>query len=140
MARALILFLLLQLPGMARAQLPVPPSEVVRIQEVIASQVMAFREGDLEEAFSFAAPGIQATFGNPQTFGVIVERGYGQIFSTLDFNFEDTLGNELQPIQAVRFTGTDLTAVMAFYFMELQPDREWRIAGVSLQPLADQAI
>ncbi len=141
MVRSLLLLIaLLNLPALGRAQMPVPMSEVARIQTVISLQVEAFRAGDLERAFSFAAPSIQKTFGDSQAFGRMVEQGYGQIFSAFDFSFIGTLGTQDAPIQLVRFTGTDLTAVMAFYFMELQSGGQWRIAGVQLSTVPDQVL
>ena len=143
----LLLFLLLSSP-LARAQatdqepgyLLLPPSEISRIHGVISSQVEAFRAGDLETAFSFAAPRIRQVFGTPQVFGQMVEQGYGQIFSTLDFEFVELVGTVQSPVQVVAFTGTDLTTILAFYFMELQPEGVWRIGGVQIAAAEEQAI
>ncbi len=140
MVRPRFFLVLLCVPSFAWGQLPVPPSEVARIQTVISSQVEAFRDGDLDRAFSFAAPSIQRTFGDSQTFGRMVEQGYGQIFSAFEFSFVGTVGSQDAPIQLVRFTGTDLTAVMALYLMELQPGGQWRIAGVQLGTVPEQVL
>ena len=137
-----LIFLLFAAPGSFAQvrELILPPSEISRIQATIAAQVDAFRAGDVETAFTFAAPGIQATFGTPEVFGTMVAHGYGQIFSTLDYEFQDLIGTQRQPIQVVAFTGTDLTSVIAFYAMELQPDGQWRIGGARIIPAEQQAI
>ena len=118
----------------------IPPSEISRIQTVIASQVQAFRQGDIEAAYSYAAPGIQAAFPSPEIFGFMVEQGYGPIFSTYRYQFLDVIGTPYEPVQVVQFTGTDLTTAMAFYLMEIQPDGQWRIAGVQIQGLPQQGV
>ena len=143
MTRFLIALALLFMVPMGHAQdteLHLPPEDMRGIENTIASQVAAFRAGDMETAFTYAAPNIQATFGTPEVFGMMVERGYGQIFSTLDYEFQRLIGTPAQPIQVVAFTGTDLSSVIAFYVMELQPDGHWRIAGVQIIPAEQQAI
>ena len=112
----------------------------MRIHGVIAAQVAAFRAGDLDEAFSYAAPNIQATFGDAQTFGLMVEQGYEQIFATRDYEFVDLIGTMDSPIQVVSFVGEDLTSVMAFYFMKISSTGQWRIAGVQSREIDRQAI
>ena len=119
---------------------PIPAGEIDRIQRVIASQVQAFREGDLETAYGFAAPGIQQLFPSPEIFGAMVERGYGQIFSAYRYEFLDMRGTAQTPVQLVQFIGTDLAIALAFYLMETQPDGQWRIAGVHIQNLPQQGV
>lgn len=118
----------------------IPPSEINRIQGVIASQVAAFRQGDIEAAYSYASPGIQEVFPTPEIFGFMVESGYGQIFNTYRYEFLDVIGSVYEPIQVVQFTGADLTTALAFYLMEIQPDGQWRIAGVQIQGLAELGV
>ena len=121
------------------AYLLLPPSEIRLIHATIASQVAAFRRGDIETAFEFASPGIQQTFGNPETFGQMVQKGYGQIYSTFNFRFDELIGTMDAPVQVVYFTGTDLSVVVAFYAMRLIPGEGWRIDGVQIYPLNQQA-
>ena len=122
------------------AYLILPPSEINRIHGVIGGQVAAFRQGDMARAFSYAAPDIQRTFGDPDRFGTMVAQGYGPIFAAFRFEFIALIGTRDQPIQVVNFVGEDLTSVTALYLMELQPDGQWRIAGVQITPTSQQAI
>ena len=42
------------------------------VHHTISSQIGAFKKNDVEEAYTFAAPNIQAQFPNPDTFGLMV--------------------------------------------------------------------
>ncbi|MED5518934.1 MAG: DUF4864 domain-containing protein, partial [Pseudomonadota bacterium] len=60
---ALSLLLAAALP--ARAETP-SAADAAAFQKVIAAQVAAFQADKWEVAFSYAAPRIQAMFGNPE--------------------------------------------------------------------------
>ena len=49
-------------------------SEMVR--NTISSQIEAFKENNIEKAYTFAAPNIQAQFSTPEVFGSMVQNGY----------------------------------------------------------------
>lgn len=139
---AVLFFVLIGARGFAQGEpgsLLLPPSEIARLQGVIAAQVAAFQDNDFETAFSFASPGIQQIFGTPERFAAMVALGYGPIFKTLDYEFADLIGNARTPVQVVVFTGADLRSILAFYRMVLLPGLGWRIDGVQVRPLARQA-
>lgn len=115
------------------------PEEIKLIHATIVAQVQAFRRGDMEAAFAFASPGIQHTFGDAETFGQMVQAGYGQIYSTFSFRFDELIGTTQAPVQVVYFTGTDLSVVVAFYAMTPIPGEGWRIDGVQIYPVDQQA-
>ncbi len=50
------------------------------MRQTITNQLDAFENDDLERAFSYAAPGIQTLFGNPQNFGMMVKNGYPMVW------------------------------------------------------------
>ncbi|TMH48318.1 MAG: DUF4864 domain-containing protein, partial [Betaproteobacteria bacterium] len=49
------------------------------IRKVISRQLAALRAGDGKRAFGYASPGIQAQFGDAQTFMVMVRAGYSAL-------------------------------------------------------------
>lgn len=57
------------------------------MEAVIAHQIDAFRADDLATAFSFAAPKIQAAFGDPANFGAMVRSGYAVMLNPADMQF-----------------------------------------------------
>ena len=102
-------------------------SEMVR--NTISSQIEAFKENNIEKAYTFAAPNIQAQFSNPEVFGLMVRNGYPIIWRPKSFkftNFQD-LGN--RSIQRVLFQSYDGRLETYDYILEKYDDL-WKIAGV----------
>ena len=57
------------------------------VHHTISSQIDAFKKNDVEKAYTFAAPNIQAQFPNPETFGLMVRNGYPIIWKPKSFKF-----------------------------------------------------
>ena len=106
--------------------------DTAAIRSVIADQIDAFRANDAEAAFAFAAPGIQAQFGDPETFIRMVKTGYAAIYRAADFTFGRIGGHHGVVLQMVDVTAENGERVRAVYAMEKQPNGEWRIAGCQL--------
>ena len=106
--------------------------DMAAIRAVIAQQIEAFQAGDAETAFSFAAPGIRARFGDADRFIAMVKSGYGAIYGATDFTFGRIGGHHGVVLQQVDVTGPDGDSVRALYAMEKQSDGSWRIAGCQL--------
>tara|TARA_Y100001933_G_scaffold139974_1_gene138810 strand:+ start:26 stop:445 length:420 start_codon:yes stop_codon:yes gene_type:complete len=110
-------------------------SEMVR--NTISSQIEAFKENNIEKAFTFAAPNIQAQFSNPEVFGLMVKNGYPIIWRPKSFKFTkfQDLGN--QSIQRVLFQSHDGRLKTYDYILEKYDDL-WKIAGVLTINLAGE--
>lgn len=106
--------------------------EQATIRRVIESQLAAFRRDDAREAFSYASPGIQRRFGNPENFMTMVKTGYRSVYRPLEVQFREIRMLDGGPAQVIDFVGPDGQAVTAIYLMERQPDGSWRIDGVYL--------
>ena len=106
------------------------------VREVIEAQLDAFRRDDAEGAFSYAAPGIRATFGTAESFMAMVRTQYAVVYRPRSVSFDPpvTAGGEL--IQPVRMTDADGRTWMALYPMERLSDGRWRINGCRLARLA----
>lgn len=106
------------------------------VREVIEAQLDAFRRDDAEGAFSYAAPGIRATFGTAESFMAMVRTQYAVVYRPRSVSFDPpvTAGGEL--IQPVRMTDADGRAWLALYPMEKLSDGRWRINGCRLARLA----
>jgi len=102
---------------------------------VIEAQLDAFKRDDAARAFSYAAPGIRATFGTPENFMAMVREEYAVVYrpSSLSFDVPMMAGGEL--VQPVRMTDAAGRAWLALYPMEKQPDGSWRINGCQLARL-----
>ena len=99
------------------------------VQNTISSQIDAFKKNDIEEAYTFAAPNIQAQFPNPENFGLMVRKGYPIIWKPKSFkfvNFKD-LGDKC--IQRVLFQSYNGSLETYDYILE-KDNNLWKIAGV----------
>ena len=106
-------------------------SEIVmkKVRNTISSQIEAFKENNIEKAYTFAAPNIQAQFSNPEVFGMMVKNGYPIIWRPKSFKFTkfQDLGNK--SIQRVLFQSYDGRLETYDYILEKYDDL-WKIAGV----------
>lgn len=102
-------------------------------QEVISSQIEAFREGDAPRAFGYAAAGFKASFPDAETFlAVIVGSGYAPIAQSSRHSFgRYQLVDGVMVVQVVEFSGSE-GRHEAIYQLVLEPDG-WRVQGVQLK-------
>ena len=99
------------------------------VQEIISSQIDAFKQNDIKKAYTFAAPNIQAQFPSPEIFGLMVRNGYPVIWKPKSFKFTrfKDLGNRC--IQRVLFQSYNGSLETYDYILE-KDDNLWKIAGV----------
>lgn len=116
------------------------PQDVETIQGVISQQLAAFQSEDAETAFSYASPDVQQRFQTPQQFMLMVQRSYLPVYQSQSVNFEAIAVVQGNPVQAVTLLGPAGEWVTAYYQMEQQADKTWRIAGCVLVPLEGQTI
>ena len=105
---------------------------------VIQGQLNAFQSDQAAKAFSYASPGIQSMFQTPDRFMQMVRTGYSAVYRPQEVQFLDLVVEQGQLAQRVLFVGPDGVPVIAYYFMEQQPDGSWRISGVSLRRSDDR--
>lgn len=112
-------------------------ADVRAVRAVIEAQLDAFARDDAGLAFSYAAPSIQAMFGNPVNFMRMVRTGYPVVYrpaSTLFLKPEMRGGGVLQTVlQTVQMTDDAGQIWMAHYRMERQQDKTWRISGCQVE-------
>ncbi|MBI3512563.1 MAG: DUF4864 domain-containing protein [Proteobacteria bacterium] len=124
-------------PGLAWSQARQPADDIGAadrgaIRAVIAEQMAAFKRDDGTAAFGFAAPNIQTMFGTPERFMAMVRDGYPAVYRPSDVSFGDLVRLDGQLTQLVHVVGPDGLPRTALYFMERQPDGNWRISGCVL--------
>ncbi|NDU99526.1 DUF4864 domain-containing protein [Pseudoroseicyclus tamaricis] len=109
------------------------------IEEVITSQLDAFNSRDVEAAWLFASPGIQAIFGGPERFGQMVEEGYPMVWTSEGARMagQPDLGPGLwQEVWITDAAG----ALHALGYKMVQIDGDWRIDAVVLLPPPDLGV
>lgn len=102
-------------------------------QEVITSQIEAFRNHDAPSAFSYAGAGFQTSYPSAEAFfAAIVTSGYAPIMesSSHSFGAYDLVGAG-GVVQVVRLVGKDQEIYEARYQLT-EEDRGWRVQGVQL--------
>ena len=109
------------------------------IRRTIDDQRKALKAGDARKAFSFAAPGIRAQFGTPETFLAMVRSGYSALIGARYVEFLEGAVIDGAVIQPLRVVAPDNSVLVALYTMERQKDGRWRIAGCVLAPSTVQA-
>ena len=102
------------------------------IEQVITSQLDAFRRDAADAAFSLASPKIQSMFGDAPHFMAMVRQGYPPVYRSRSAEFEQVQTIDDRIVQRVVLIGPDGAAVTALYTMEHEPDGTWKIDGCTL--------
>ena len=110
----------------------VTDTDKARFQEIISSQIEAFRADDGARAYSFAAPSIRSKFQTSEIFMTMVRRGYPPVYRPRSVKFGAVTGELGGPTQKVHLIGPGGAAWTALYGMQRQPDGSWKISGVVL--------
>ncbi len=102
-------------------------------QEVITSQVQAFRDHDAPAALSFAGQGFQSRFTSAEEFFVVImASGYAPIMESRSHSFGAFQKIDDKTVaQQVRFSGTDQKLYEAVYVL-VEETAGWRVQGVQL--------
>ena len=102
-------------------------------QDVISSQIQAFREHDAPAAFSYAGAGFQVAYQNAEVFfEAIVTSGYAPIMESRSHSFGDyELLSARAVVQEVKFVGKDQELYGAIYQLS-EEENGWRVQGVQL--------
>ena len=116
--------------------MPVAAQDSDAIEDVIANQLSAFNDRDVETAWSFASPMIQGLFGNPQNFGLMVEQGYPMVWTNDDVQFLELREIAGQFYQKVLMHDANGQRHLMEYAM-VQTPAGWLINGVAELPLPD---
>jgi hypothetical protein len=137
--RSFAAFALALLPLFVQAQPPaISPDAARAVRAVIEAQLDAFRRDDSARAFSYAAPGIRATFGTPENFMEMVRTQYAVVYRPSSVAFEEPIVADGQVVQPVRLTDAEGRAWLALYPMLREADGTWRINGCYLRRASGQ--
>ncbi len=116
-------------------------AEVRAAQQTVAAQIEAFRLGNAQDAYSYAAPNITRAFPDVDIFMKMVTRGYEPVHRSRSFAFGKSreIGSEtiMQEVFLVGPDGRDHTAI---YQLQLQDDGSWKISGVAMMKPKGQSI
>lgn len=103
------------------------------IEGVIGSQLQAFNDRDLDQAWRYASPMIKRVFQNQQAFGMMVENGYPMVWNNRDIRFLELREIAGQQWQKVMIKDAAGGLYILDYEMIETPDG-WQINGVTVLP------
>ncbi|KQI68130.1 hypothetical protein AN189_12030 [Loktanella sp. 3ANDIMAR09] len=131
------------LAGPVQAQVTPPPeapeTAVQGIEDVIANQLDALRDRNVDLAFTYASPMIQRLFGGPENFGRMVSQGYPMVWNNASSRFvaqQDLGARILQQVMIQDATG----GLHMLEYAMIQVDGAWKTDGVSVLPLPDVGV
>ncbi len=102
------------------------------IEQMITSQLEAFKRDDGVEAFTYAAPIIRQQFVDETNFMEMVKRGYQPVYRPRSYEFKELAETKLGLTQTVRITDSMGELWNALYRVEKMADGSWKISGVWL--------
>ena len=106
--------------------------DVATAQTIIRSQAEALGRDDAAAAYSFAAPGIQSVFAQPETFLAMVRQSYAPIYRHKSFEFGEARAAAGKVAQQVHIIDAEGVPWEALYTLEQQPDGSVKISGCVL--------
>ena len=99
----------------------------------------AFKQGDGEVAFAFAAPTIRKMFATPKIFMAMVRQQYAPVHRPRFIEYLEPFVIDKHILQPLILTGQNGITVLACYILERQARGDWRIISVTLSPAPNQA-
>lgn len=117
-------------------------NDVMAGQNVIAGQIDAFRAGENERAYSYAAPNIRAIFPTVDRFMGMVAKGYRPVQMPRHYEFGRSreLGDGRMIAQEVLLIGPDGKDYVALYELLRMRDGSWKITSVQMVPAKARSI
>lgn len=115
-------------------------AETLATQNVISDQLNAFKSGDLNRAYSHAAPNIKNYFNTVERFAGMVKHGYGAIFQSDSYVMGRNTIISGEIYQEVIITDPSGKQWQAVYTLRQQEDGSWKISGVKLNPYKGAAV
>lgn len=115
---------------------PAVAQDAAAIEDVIGSQLDAFNDRDVTEAWQYASPMIQNMFRTPENFGMMVQRGYPMVWDNDDVRYlelRNIAGSLWQKVMIRDAQGN----VHVLDYQMIQTPNGWQINGVQLLPPPD---
>jgi len=109
------------------------------VQATINGQFLAFLEGDVSRAFTYASSSIQSMFGTAQNFGAMVQRSYPMVWRSAGVTFLEHKETSFGRTQDVKIFDAAGTAHYLRYFVTQTPSG-WKISGVQLLNITDISV
>lgn len=105
------------------------PKDEKSVREVVQGQLAAFAADNAVKAFSYAAPNIRQSMVSAKQFMAMVRENYAVVYRPVSVSFFKPERMDAGVVQAVQLTDENDVLWMAFYTLQRQKNRLWRITG-----------
>lgn len=116
---------------------PASADDAGDVQSVISGQLRAFKMGDGDAAYSYAAPNIKALFPTPSGFMAMVKGGYAVVANSNNVTFGPMLPVAGGFMQDVNMTDENGQSYIASYTLMRQADGSMKITGCRIRKSDD---
>ena len=101
-----------------------------KAQFIISTQINAFKNSNVNKAYSFASPFIKSKFANAEIFATMVKSSYPMIWAPTDYRFLEFTYFNASLIQRVLFIDENESIFIFDYELKNYGDDNWLINGV----------
>jgi hypothetical protein len=105
------------------------PKDEKSVRSVVEGQLAAFAADDAAKAFSYAAPNVRKSMVSAKNFMAMVRENYAVVYRPAAVAFFKPEAIADGVVQAVQLTDDDDVQWMAFYTLQRQKNKLWRITG-----------
>lgn len=122
--------------GLFLTVMPALAQDAQAIEDTIGSQLEAFNNRDVAQAWTYASPNIQRLFGDAGNFGMMVQRGYPMVWDNADVRYlelREIAGNLWQKVMIRDRNG----GLHMLDYQMIETESGWQINGVQLLPGPD---
>ena len=114
-------------------------NDLSKTQDIIESQIQAFKNKNAELAYSFASPMIKLKFNNPQEFMSMVKSFYEPVYNPKQYYFIDSKYFEGSIYHQLQIISQSNMSYLATYSL-IKDENEWKISGCSVLPMKQESI
>jgi len=134
----IISFTLFIISGLSKADDSLA-NDLSKTQDIIESQIQAFKNKNAELAYSFASPMIKIKFNNPQEFMSMVKSFYEPVYNPKQYYFIDSKYFEGSIYHQLQIISQSNMSYLATYSL-IKDENEWKISGCSVLPMRQESI
>jgi Domain of unknown function (DUF4864) len=109
------------------------------VRAVVEAQLKALAGNRPGDAFSYASPAIRQQFHDAAAFAEMVRRSYPMLIRPASIGFIRPEASDGVVVQGVQLHDRDGRFWRAFYELQRQPDKSWRINGCEVVPDDDSS-
>lgn len=124
----------------AMADDSVTTEDIKAAQQVIVSQISAFKADDYQSAYSFAAPNVKQVFPSAKAFMMMVKSGYKPLYQHASYVFGKSRSSSSEVYQELMVTDKSGQLWQFIYTLDKQQDQSWKITSVVMRRYEGKSV